>query len=730
MDEDGGNDVICVVNLDERNRIISMDDPFGPDDNYVYEEEGEELLDESEGEGEDQDGEDQQEGGEADGQDPEIQAEPTLQVPEPPLPVPVPEQMANSSAAVEQETGDEGMDDNPLEIETESIAIVKHPDNLYKAVRSVMAGGQDPLKLNPRMKYNRGEDPGFMGPGDERILRNANMCSMEEKRIASVSFDPVSGRCYTCLNGDHRAWAARDGGPICVILSDQHFPANIPADSDGECMRILRVENGTLTEIADELLRLVPKEGIPKGSVIMYSAISQLGVISAEKYAMDWRKNRNWLIERLGEVIVLPGIPLTSTGVEDRCVIRGMLDISAWFEILPEPELRLLRNARKCWEDTYLSKTRRGQGWSDYRLNLVLPVSLCTEAGTVPCTTGDLGERPIALVRLNEAGERYWIEKIANELNREIGLGLATAWSVGRTMSAVRRQEESVAMGRVYSIGASNAGNTAAALERKGVKVVPISQPGCTITRESVDNAVRILNAEMKKDDIVLIQWLENSIFFMLNSDTGSMVLPTRDEQDGIFHVTGKVTVSKDVQLETLLDKLEPLLSGFPDNLKLLICPLVRYLEDCCAAHPREELAKKEDGIRQMKELYQLRRVLKSWIIRKKFKNVIMFDPLACLGAAASVERAKAAMADCFHLNAKARGIVAGKIKEQIVGWLRGRKRGNDTKAGSEDKRPRLDSAADKSGQSGSGVGKSGAAAARRNDGGKGLPKGRGKGRK
>jgi len=82
MDEDGGNDVICVVNLDERNRIISMDDPFGPDDNYVYEEEGEELLDESEGEGEDQDGEDQQEGGEADGQDPEIQAEPTLQVPE------------------------------------------------------------------------------------------------------------------------------------------------------------------------------------------------------------------------------------------------------------------------------------------------------------------------------------------------------------------------------------------------------------------------------------------------------------------------------------------------------------------------------------------------------------------------------------------------------------------------------------------------------------------------
>jgi hypothetical protein len=376
-----------------------------------------------------------------------------------------------------------------------------------------------------------------------------------------------------------------------------------------------------------------------------------------------------------------------------------------------------------------LGKIRRGQGWADYRLNLVMPVSLSMEAGTIPSTSGEWGERPTALVRLNEAGERYWIEKIANELNREVGLGLATAWSVGRTMSAVRRQEESVAMGRVYSIGASNAGNTAAALERKGVKVVPISQPGCSVTRENVDGVVRRLEAELKKDDIVLIQWLENSIFFMLNGDTGSMVLPTRDEQDGIFHVTGKVTVSKDVQLETLLDKLEPLLSGFPDNLKLLLCPLVRYLEDCCAAHPRDEAVRKEDGIRQMKELYQLRRVLKSWIIRKKFKNVILFDPLACLGAAASVDKAKTVMADCFHLNARARETVAVKIKEQIVSWLRGRKRGSDTKAGSEDKRPRLDSSAVKSGPSGSGAGKAVTQAAAGGKG-KGHGKGRGKGRK
>jgi hypothetical protein len=151
----------------------------------------------------------------------------------------------------------------------------------------------------------------------------------------------------------------------------------------------------------------------------------------------------------------------------------------------------------------------------------------------------------------------------------------------------------------------------------------------------------------------------------MLNTETGSMELPTRDEQDGIFHVTGKVTVSKDMQLESLLDKLEPLLAENQDNLKVLLCPLVRYLEDCCANHPRDESLKKEDGVRQLKELYQLRRVLKSWTIREKFRSTILLDPLGCLGAAASLDKAKAVMVDCFHLNAGREKLWREKLKSK-----------------------------------------------------------------
>jgi hypothetical protein len=529
---------------------------------------------------------------------------------------------------------------------------------------------------------------------------------MEFKRISSASFDPVSGRCYTCLNGEHKAWRSRGDGPICVVLSDQHFPANIPADSAGECFRILRIENGTLTELADELLKVIPEDGIPKGSVVLYGTTAYLGVVSAERYAAEWAKNRNWLLERLGEVLILPGIPLTSSGVEDRCVVRGLLDVAAWMDSMPDPELRLLRNARKCWEDTYLGKVRRGPGWADYRLNLCMPVSLNKEAGTTAYTTGDWGERPPALVPLNEAGERYWIEKISLELNREVGLGLATAWSVGRTMSAVRRQEEAVAMGRIFAIGASNAGYTAAALVRRGIRVVSLAQPGCMITRDTVENVVNRLDEECKEGDILLIQWLENSSFYMFNGETGGMDLPKRDESDGIFHITGRVTVSKDMQLEILLDRLDSLLAWSPDTLKVLLCPLVRYLTDCCTEHQRDEKTLQEEGIRQLKELYQFRRVLKGRIIQKKYKNILLIDPLASTGAASSLERARAIMADSFHLTSKARGELANKIKEEIVGWLRGKKRGSDTAAGADSKRLRLDSSGQKEQVSKAGGGK------------------------
>jgi hypothetical protein len=102
------------------------------------------------------------------------------------------------------------------------------------------------------------------------------------------------------------------------------------------------------------------------------------------------------LKKRFGEVMVLPGLPLTGTGIYSTTAVRGLVDVAVWYSMLEEHELKFLRNTRKAWEDIYLGKRKRGAGWCDYRLNIRLPVSLKAGGGTTPSFSEGwgIGRRP------------------------------------------------------------------------------------------------------------------------------------------------------------------------------------------------------------------------------------------------------------------------------------------------------------------------------------------------
>jgi len=134
------------------------------------------------------------------------------------------------------------------------------PDHRFFAVRALLEGGKTARKLNRRLKVQAGKDDGFLVKGDERFFRNFNDSSIERRVNMSASFQ-YNGTCHTCLNGLHDAWQGRDGQPVVMVAGDHHFPANIPAREDGECIRILRVEYGSLAEITGELVRLSPRGG-------------------------------------------------------------------------------------------------------------------------------------------------------------------------------------------------------------------------------------------------------------------------------------------------------------------------------------------------------------------------------------------------------------------------------------------------------------------------------------
>jgi len=603
-------------------------------------------------------------------------------------------------------------------VKKEEPITIRHPDGNYYAVRTSLESSRKPFLLNNRLKMEDVREGSFMVPGDMRVLRNHNRCDLEHTRNVSMSFNPGTGKYNTCLAGEHNAWESKEKGAICIVLTDQHFPANLPAEGKGECLRVIRVENGSINKLADELIKSAPLSGLKAGSVVMLGSASQLAVDSAEFYAAEWKRCRNWIHAELGEVIVIPAIFLSASGIEDSAVIRCLLYLNAWFVRLPEPELRFIRNTRKAWEETYLGRRERGPGWADPRLNIRLPVSLKEGAGTYPCASGGWGNRPRKIIPLNEAGERFWCTKLIGELNRELSLGLDMSVSVGRTLASVQGRADQVQIGRIIVIGASNAGKTATALRQGGVSVLPITKSGWVASKDNVEAVMVEVECEKRDQDVFLIQCMENGTFYLLNEETGNMALPEKTE-NGAFHATGKVCVAKEVQLEMLLGRLEPLLRKWPETVKILVTPLPRFMEDCCEKHGRKEEDKVKDGGRQLKELWELQRGIKTFLISKKLKNVLMLDPLAVLEVGGDLGKVRAAMADNFHLKAENAKLLAAKAKELIKDWQAGGKRGGEALDGALAKKPRLENAGRMSGNERGG---GGAGAARGRRGGMGPP--------
>jgi hypothetical protein len=337
------------------------------------------------------------------------------------------------------------------------------------------------------------------------------------------------------------------------------------------------------------------------------------------------------------------------------------------------------------------ARRKGGGGWADTRINIRLPVSLREGAGTTPSFGGGgWGQRPKVIMALNEAGERHWLLKLVGEMNRELRLCLATAVSVGRTLSAVRRQERSVQKGRVATLGVSNAANTAAALGEAGVEVVTFGKVGWRVTAEKVEAMVEEISLECKDTNVLLLHCLDNQVFYVMDEETWGMAFPAKGT-DVRYHAKGKVTVAEDLPLENLLEKMEPLLRWGPDNLKLLVTLVCRHVIPCCEEHGRDRQEQERETARLLKSLGEMRRAIRSWLMVRGIKNVFMVNPLAVSGAAANVEKAIDLMNDSVHMKKEDYNRLAKQCKDTITTWLLGKKRKAVESYGAQAKKQRLD---------------------------------------
>ncbi len=147
---------------------------------------------------------------------------------------------------------------------------------------------------------------------------------------------------------------------MVVVLADQSFPANVPAADGGECIRIVRVEDGSLHELTSELTGMLINKKVLPGTVIMLGSMTQLARYGTAWYTSEWLKARNNLKRELGDVLVVPLLPLVSEDLWGSHLVRSLIEFLNWMEDLQDPEVELLRSVRKQYMADFLGVVEGG----------------------------------------------------------------------------------------------------------------------------------------------------------------------------------------------------------------------------------------------------------------------------------------------------------------------------------------------------------------------------------
>jgi hypothetical protein len=123
-------------------------------------------------------------------------------------------------------------------------------------------------------------DMGFLISGDGRGFAVSNFHRTDVGRNISISAT-ADFECLACGRAHSYKDSVAAGKPLVAVLSDQGFPPMI-LSGRGDCVMVIRVEDGLLSEIESTFFDYVfggglTEGGLPVGSVIMIGSVTHLG---------------------------------------------------------------------------------------------------------------------------------------------------------------------------------------------------------------------------------------------------------------------------------------------------------------------------------------------------------------------------------------------------------------------------------------------------------------------
>ncbi len=109
----------------------------------------------------------------------------------------------------------------------------------------------------------------------------------------------------------------------------------------GKCLSIVRLEQGKIDELGDLLIKILPKGGLPRGTIVLVGSLSQLQKENVSGYATACVK----IVKRFDrffkkEIRTVPFVPPPMGGCDNPRMGKDILDLCCWLENMVDYPLK------------------------------------------------------------------------------------------------------------------------------------------------------------------------------------------------------------------------------------------------------------------------------------------------------------------------------------------------------------------------------------------------------
>jgi len=503
---------------------------------------------------------------------------------------------------------------------------------VYKVVRSERLASMqyiDSTGAGHAMKDNGSFED--RDPGSPELVHYRHVT--EKNRNISLSFDPATMKCLCKGSGEHivlfSSGTRVDCGqhPPVFMLTDQHAPPYIPSGEAIEkaCVKVVRVENGTLHEMISVFLDILHGHFVPLGTVLVVSSLSHLSNVGVQSYCEDLNSASKRLYDRYSNgVRLVHGVTLPVTMMDD-FQIRAWFCVNQWLQVsspgswLGETAGVLVRmisgvpSAEAGGEEVQQS--------SSMRFRLPQSVSKVSQATFELKDTGLLLK---SKERLSVEEEATILEALLKELNHRFFLNLGTGQGARFTASECDDEEElSQVRLRVIVVGGSHGRRLLEAMEDMEVTVVDLTRPGFRVTHDRVSELAekleRVLKEEHSGETLIVYHLLDNSCY--LQGGEGDW-RPLEKGEDNVYHAAGKIRLVDNSEAADLFKAVTVLFRAGKTHKKVIISPVERYVSQGCCGDFRHMTNHKTEFVGSLAErLTTIRRRLTDHVHLRRIPN-------------------------------------------------------------------------------------------------------------